>query len=403
MRKMRYIQTIVVSALLLVVWLPSQAQFAGEDKTVLKVPNNSQEVTIGEAPEKDGYCYQWTGPNIVGDSTTAKIKVNPRFPKEDYFVKRISDCDGVEYDKVTVKLVDTISIVSVKPTRCYNDGDTIKREHFEIVTLPEGYESMVTVSPIIAHHPTTEQNPEWIQSVNFRLEYNNHTSHKSAKVSVINDSKPLNISFNPDFLEFEKDIKEAEEVLDLALKIKEGILLPLSKGFPIEIGCDPSFNISAAIPTFSCYCCEGKRVNTFNLPGWGFSGSIGCEAAIPIPALSCPIPCAKTGLFLTIGFSGGLSLGPTYIVWRGKCSYVEIPGELTVEIHGGARVQALDKDFLSLTAQLGGVASREFSWKLGKPFDIGHAKLQCTLSGEIVATSLIKVPFNVVLGEVVLE
>ena len=72
MRKMRYIQTIVVSALLLVVWLPSQAQFAGEDKTVLKVPNNSQEVTIGEAPEKDGYCYQWTGPNIVGDSTTAK-------------------------------------------------------------------------------------------------------------------------------------------------------------------------------------------------------------------------------------------------------------------------------------------------------------------------------------------
>ena len=159
MRKMKYIKSMIAAALLLLVWLPAQAQFAGENKTVLKAPDNSQEVIIGQDPEKDGYCYQWVGPHIVGDSTTAKIKVNPRSPKEDYFVKRISDCDGVEYGKVTVKLVDTISIVSVKPTRCYNDGDTIKREHFEIVTLPEGYESMVIVTPIIANHPTTEENP----------------------------------------------------------------------------------------------------------------------------------------------------------------------------------------------------------------------------------------------------
>ena len=84
MKKMNYIKSMIAAALLLLVWLPAQAQFAGEDKTVLKVPNNSQEVTIGQDSEKDGYCYQWVGPHIVGDSNKAKIKVNPRFPKEDY-------------------------------------------------------------------------------------------------------------------------------------------------------------------------------------------------------------------------------------------------------------------------------------------------------------------------------
>lgn len=402
MKKMNYIKSMIAAALLLLVWLPAQAQFAGEDKTVLKVPNNSQEVTIGLAPEKDGYCYQWVGPNIVGDSTTAKIKVNPRSPKEDYFVKRISDCDGVEYDKVTVKLVDTISLISVKPKRCYNDGDTIKREHFEIVTLPEGYESMVTVTPIIAHHPTTEENPEWLQAVNFRLEYNNHTSHKSTKVNVINETKPLTITFTPEFQNFEKNVRKAEEILDIAMQFKQG-LLALSKGSPVDISCDPSWNTTVALPTFSCYCCEGKKINTFNIVSWGVSGSIGCEAAVPIPALSCPVPCAKTGLFGIIGFSGGLSLGPTYIVWRDKCSYVEIPGSLSVEIHGGVRAQALDKNFLSLSAAFYGTAIREFSWKLGEPFQLGDIKLKWGISGEVKVFTGLTVPFDVLIGEVILN
>ena len=397
---MRYIQTIVVSALLLVVWLPSQAQFAGEDKTVLKVPNNSQEVTIGQDSEKDGYCYQWVGPHIVGDSNKAKIKVNPRFPKEDYFVKRISDCDGVEYDKVTVKLVDTISIVSVKPTRCYNTGDTIKLEHFEIVTNPPGYESMATFAPNIANN--FSGNTEWSQTVNFRLEYNNHTSQKGTKVNVINETKPLTITFTPEFQNFEKNVRKAEEILDIAMQFKQG-LLALSKGSPVDISCDPSWNTTVALPTFSCYCCEGKKINTFNIVSWGVSGSIGCEAAVPIPALSCPVPCAKTGLFGIIGFSGGLSLGPTYIVWRDKCSYVEIPGSLSVEIHGGVRAQALDKNFLSLSAAFYGTAIREFSWKLGEPFQLEDIKLKWGISGEVKVFTGLTVPFDVLIGEVILN
>lgn len=397
---MKHIQSIIVSALLLAVWLPAHAQFAGPDKKVLKTENNNQGVSIGMPAKSNKECFEWSGPHIKpGDERKAVITVYPQSTEEIYIVKKTDDC-MVEWDQVKVTLVDTVSLVSVRASKCYNDGDSIKSTDFDIVTDPPGYESMVTVTPIIANHMGTD--PEWRQAVNFRLTHHNHTSHKSTTVSVISEQKPLNVTFTPEFQNFEKNIRKAEEILDMALAVKKG-LLNLSKGSPIDIDCDPSWSTTAALPTFSCYCCQGKKVETFNLLSWGLSGSIGCEAAIPIPAASCPIPCAKTGLMGVVGFSGGLSLGPTNIVWREKCSYIEVQGELNVEIHGGFRVQALSKDFLSLSAVLYGSAIRHFSWKVGDPFVCDDIKLKFGISGEVKTFSWVTIPYDIPIGEIILN
>lgn len=403
MRKMRYIESLVVSALLLAVWLPAQAQFAGPDVTVLKNSNNTQEVQIGQPGSgKNDECYEWTG-NYVhhikgNDKNKPVVTVMPKDPEEVYILKRTDHC-GVQYDRVKVTLVDTISIVSVKPTRCYNDGDSIRPEHFEIVTYPPGYESMATVTPIIAHH--VGDDPEWKQAVNFRLEYNNHTSHKSTTVSVISDARPLTISVTPEFLKFEKNLSDAEKVLEKAKKVKDGILTAAKVvGDPIKCDFDWSIN-NATVPDFGCYCCQGRKITTFSLPQLDISGTLGCEGAFPVPYLS--IPYANTGLFLTLGFSGGLSLGPTYIMWRDKCSSIEIPGEYFVEIYGGLRLQALSKDLLSVSAQLSGSARQEFLWKVGKPFKLGDTKLKAAITGEVKLASLATYPFEKVLCEVILN
>lgn len=416
MRKMRYTRNIIVAALLLAVWLPAWAQspneskstkFAGEDKVILRLHDNTQTVQIGEEDPHDhtSYCYKWSGNNIQDDiDYKAVITVMPLLPEQTYFVRRVSDCNGIERDQVKVTVVDTISIVSVTPTRCYQDGDTIRREHFKIVTLPEGYESMVKVTPVIAHHPDYAEKPEWQQAVNFRLEYNNHTSHKSATVSVMNDEKPLTISFSPEFQNFEENISKAEEVLEHALRVKDELRKELKVPLAPDPPCDINYNITGmTVPTFSCYCCEGNKVGTFSLPQFSVSGSLGCEWSWPVPYLS--IPFAGTGLYLVGGFNVGLNMGPTYIVWRGKCSYVDLPVELFAEGFGGIRLQVLTKDLLSASGLFTLSGRYAFSWHLGhgKPFESGALKCRAELNGEVKVLSGMTFPYNLELGEFIVD
>ena len=159
------------------------AQFAGEDKKIAREPGNTQKVDIGRPDPANDVCYMWTGPHIDGNANQAVVTVNPHDTLEIYQVKRISK-NGIEEDEVKVRVEDTISIVSVRPKyKCYRNDEGISTSQFEIVTEPEGYERLVTVTPNTASSSIAISNHF---PVTFNLTHNGHTSTKTAEIVVYN-------------------------------------------------------------------------------------------------------------------------------------------------------------------------------------------------------------------------
>ena len=88
---------------MLLLCLTAKAQWAGEDKEVMREEDNSQTVTIGTPDGSSDKCYDWSGPHIMSDPHQATITVNPQSSEELYTVTRSSSC-GVEQDQVKVKV-----------------------------------------------------------------------------------------------------------------------------------------------------------------------------------------------------------------------------------------------------------------------------------------------------------
>lgn len=397
MRKMRYTRSFIVAALLLAVCLPARAQFAGEDKTILRLPDNSQTVKIGKVGmnDKSNVCYEWSGPHIEGNNNTPVITVHPISKREVYKVRKMDDC-GVLEDVVIVTLEDTVSIVKVTPSQCFNTGDTFKIQNFNVVTNPPGYESMITIFPEVANNPSTSE-PVIQNYVNFNLEYDNHISHASCLVNVVNYTAPTP-HLSPALLDFEKNLQKAEEAMDLAKKIEQG----LAAVNPPGIDCKPYFNNNRIVfATSSAYCCNGEVEGTWSLPQFGFVASFNCEISWPIPYVS--IPALGTGIYATIGIGAGLSMGPLDIVYRGECSYMEIPAELYVEFSGGARAQILTPNLCSLSAKVTGRYSFLFGWRIGKPFEYRGFRIMPTISGEAKLIGCVTIPYRIVLGTVIFK
>jgi len=190
---MKTIKSLITLAFVLLLCLTAKAQWAGEDKEVLRDPyNNSQVVSIGVQDGSSDACYEWTGPHITSDPHKPVVVVNPQDEEETYTCTRISSC-GVEEDQVKVKVLDTISIVSVTPLKnCYNDGDDVHLSDFEIVTSPAGWGFMVEVSPTHLNNNWGLGDVDETMELTFTLDYNGHQSVKHATVNVFND-KPLRI------------------------------------------------------------------------------------------------------------------------------------------------------------------------------------------------------------------
>lgn len=392
MRKMRYTRNIVVAALLLAVWLPARAQykFAGPDKKVLRNGHHDQTVTIGEPGEKDA-CYEWMG-NYVNhivdeDKNKAVVTVRPTEDEEVYIVKKTDYC-GVKYDRVKVTIVDTISLVSVTPTRCYNTGDTIEKVHFKIVTDPAGYESLVELKPFIARHDIGFANSEWEQTIQFTLKYNNHESKKKAKVKVMNEDLALNISFSPEFNDLEKKVLAAEKRLKEAKAIVQFGLKGFENAAPgvWKFKCDTfKWDRSYTVPTFNSYCCNGEKITAWHLASFSVSGSINCEWNFLIPSLGVP---GVGGVYVVFEFGGGVTIGPLAIHWRKTCSEVTLPVEFVGTAAGGARAQAISKDFLSFSAKVEGTLRKALVWSIGEPVQWDKWKLSVALVGEARAFGL---------------
>lgn len=378
---MRYTRNIIVAALLLSVWLPARAQFAGPDKKVLKTNDNNLTVTIGQAGSGSGECYEWSGPHITSDIHQAVITVKPKEREEIYIVKK-TDCNGVEYDQVVVTLQDTVSIVSVTAKKCVNDGDTITSDIFEIVTDPPGYASMATFTPMVAMHDPGSNNPESQQLVSCRIEYNGHTAIKTAYVHVIKENtETSDFTVSVEFKNLNDKIEEFEKCLKKAKAAMDGLLVSLSKN-PVgpKPDCDIDWERNYGIPTFSCYCCQGEKVNTTRWPSFGVSGNFHCELEIPIPQLT--IPCVA-GVSVVFNIAAIASVGPVNLILRGQCSDIEIPIQAGIEISGGARAWALHKDFLSFTGYVTGGVNRTFTFTLSQnKWDVGLGNVEIRLDYE---------------------
>lgn len=404
MRKMRYTRNMITIALLLAVCLPARAQWAGEDKSVLKVPGQTPTVTIGLPGDPDK-CYEWTGPNIHGDRHQAQIEVRPKNKIEVYTVRRIDDCEEL-VENVTVKLVDTITLLSVTPKICcYNDGDSVKLEDFQFITSPEGYESMIKVSPTIAHSQFWGTEPESHRDFTFTLEHKGHVSEKTVTLNIYDESRVLSIDFTPDFKNFEKQLTKAEGLLEMAQEIKDKVrngVVPAASG-PVGwagFKCKSNFDIKTAqtiIPVFSNYCCHGEKITTYTVMSPMRTATFTWECELPtawrVPYLG--------GVYWIGGFNAGLNIGPLNIHFRGKgCGEGEIPFELYGEFFGGIKAKFIHDDFLSASLAIVGGGRTNVKWIIGKETRLEKGvEAYVNLKGTVKTLSLLDVDVNLPVGK----
>lgn len=376
---MKTIKSVITSAFLLLLCLTAKAQWAGEDKEVLREEDNSQTVTIGVADGSSDKCYEWSGPNIQGDIHSATIVVKPQDPEQTYICTRTSSC-GVEQDQVVVKVIDTISIVSVTPLKnCYNSGDQLALTDFEIVTYPEGYQSLVQFTPTQVHNNAGAS--EEVQTINFSLTYNEHTSTKSASVNVFNEDLGLSSSSSVDFHKFIEDFKKINAMVEKAKGLTDK-LNSIAKG---ASPCSPDFHLILTMPEGADIhaCCNGEEIDGFKMDLPSIDAYLGIDCYIPT-TLSIP---HVGGLQIHVGAAIGVKLGPLSFKFKRECSNITIPLGLYANIAGGVQVFFGDPDFFSAELNLVGEGSTSLTWTVGESIKWSPLNVGLKIVGKVTLAS----------------
>ena len=376
---MKTIKSVITSALMLLLCLSAQAQWAGEDKEVLREPNNSQMVTIGVADGSADKCYEWTGPNIRSDAHQATIRVNPQAAEETYIVKRTSSC-GVEEDQVVVKVTDSIGLVSVTPRKdCYNTGDAISLQDFEIVTNPAGYESLVQFTPAQVYN--TAGASEERQTITFSLTYNEHTTTKTATVNVFNEDLGLSQGQSVDFHKMISELEKVKKMVEKAKGVSDK-LNSLASGIS---PCEPDFHLVFNLPqcTDIHVCCNGKEVDGYKFDMPSIDAFLSVDCYIPT---NLKIPHVG-GLDIHVGGAVGVRLGPLSYTYKRECSNITLPLSLYGNLSGGARVSLGDPDFLSAELNLIGEGSTSLTWTIGESIQWHPLTLGLKLNGKVTLLS----------------
>lgn len=376
---MKTIRLVITSAFMLLLCLTAKAQWAGEDKEVLREEDNSQTVTIGVADGSSDKCYEWTGPNIQGDAHSATITVNPQDQEQTYTCTRTSSC-GVEQDQVVVRVKDTISLVSVTPLKdCYNTGDMLALSDFEIVTDPAGYESLVQFTPTQVYN--TAGASEEMQTITFGLTYNGYTSSKTASVNVFNEDLGVSQGQSVDFHKFIEDFKKINAMVQKAQGVCNK-LNSLAKGIS---PCEPDFHLVVNFPQCDDIhaCCNGKEVDGYKLnwPGVDVNLSIDCyfPTSLSIPHVG--------GLELHVGAAIGVIVGSMTYTYKRECSNITVPLSLYANISGGARLSFLDPDFLSAELNLVGTGTSSLVWTVGQSIQWKPLDVSLKLVGKVTVIS----------------
>lgn len=380
---MKTIKSIITSAFMLLLCLSVHAQWAGEDKEVLREPDNSQTVTIGVQDGSSNTCYEWSSsPNIQSsDLHQPVIVVNPRLAEETFTVTRISDC-GVEQDQVKVKLIDTISIVSVTPLKnCYNTGDQVELSHFEIVTYPAGYASMVQLSPNRVYNNWGLYDSDE-ETITFELTYNNHTSRKTATVNVYNENQTVTYGESYDFHKFINGIKQVNSMVQKAKGISDKLNSLAKKGVS---PCSPDFHLVLAMPqaTLLRTCCNDRELIGFRVDEPMIDAFLAIDCYIPT-SLKIPI---VGGVDIHVGAAVGVKVGPMSFAFKGECSNVTIPVGAYANMSGGVRVSVADPDFLSGELNIVGEGSTNITWVVGESIQWHPIDVSVKIVGKVTAMS----------------
>lgn len=384
---MKTIKFLTALAFMFLLCLTAKAQWAGEDKEILRELDNSQTVSIGVNDGSSDKCYEWSGPHIISsDKHQPVIVVRPQDEEETYTCTRTSSC-GVEQDQVKVKVIDTISIVSVTPLKnCYNDGDDVHLQDFEIVTYPAGHQSLVVLSPTHVNN-----NWEWganideTQEITFTLEYNNHTSTKTATVNVFNDNLAVSTGQSYNFKAFVKSLKAIENIVKKAKGLSDKLNSIAHKAPGMDPPCEPGFNIFLDIPDDNEQdihsCCNGEEVDGFKVVGNAVSAELALDCFIPTQ-LSLPW---LGGVRIHVGGSLGASVGPFEFKYLGNdCNTTSVPASVYATLSGGVQILIVSDDVLNAQLDLVGKAQTGFNWVIGQKFEIHPLDLTLTVVGQVI-------------------
>jgi len=308
------------------------AQFAGEDKKVAKLANNTQTVVIGAASNNPQDCYKWSGGIILSADNLPQVTVNPRDSVTVFTCTRVSE-HGVEQDQVKVFLIDDIQIVSVTPKRkCWSKGEAISVSEFEIVTDPPGMSGDVRLgansTPAIGSVSSEKVSN---MTVNFEAFADGHvTDNASTEIVVVNKDITTNASISVD-LKVLKDFLEG-------IKSKGKFIETYLKNSPLKVPCsyeDPSFSVGGGLNLFN-ECCHDKVQDSekYRVEGSLSGGGISCD--FPLPPPYGGIPCiAELGITIKVGISATLGFDLTVSECQTEiCADLAVSGSLTVGFYG---------------------------------------------------------------------
>lgn len=400
---MKYIKSLFVLALVLLLGMPLYAQWNGVNTEVtrLRNENNTQEFDIGTADNNDGVCYEWFGPGIRGENNKPVIRIHPTDDETVYLVRRKHSC-GVEEGQVVVRLVDTISLVSVTPKRgCYNLGEKYNLDDFIFETKPENYGHLVQLyGRDTAYVDPGETAAEDV--LQFVLPYNHHVSSKSTQVRVYNTNNLFhpNDQTTPQFEELKSKIDKIKGMIEAARAISN-----LIQGKMPSVGppCQPGFDFSGfslPIPNFFASCCKGDEITGFhvNIPKLRASLTLDCEFLWPglgIPGIG--------GVYVIAG--GGISaeVGPSDIYFRGlECISGRVPIDFGANVYLGLKIQAVDADVFHASLRGIGSAQSHMVWVIGEQLEFKGLDLSVDVEGEIVLFSLVEIKAYKNIGNITL-
>lgn len=369
---------IIITLLLIIEVFAVRAQFAGEDKVILRKADNSQAITIGTPDPNAQNCYKWTGPHIEGDPNQPVITVHPIAEFETYFVRRITK-NGVEEDMVSVTVEDTIRIISVTPKhKCYAEGESLQAYDFDIITYPEGYGNLAEFTPSTAK--CQERRSQSTMPLQVSISRNGHVSRSSTSIKVINDGAVSpNIGLSADIKKVVELLKDGQKLADLlngvASKADPKTKVP---GLPCQSDIESSWGTVAITP--KNICCEHDPYAGATLAFGGLSGKL----YVKCKAFSWGIPGAGSiDLLLSFEISGGL--GPTETtIYPGamSCGSFCVPVFVGYSVGGGVGVSALG-DLIAADIMVVGSATATATWC---PWGDNKATLSLLAKVELVGT-----------------
>ena len=370
----------------------AQAQFAGPDKHVVREVDNTQTTTVGTPDGSADVCYIWTSEeagHIVGNANQPVITVRPTQEAEYFRVKRISQ-NGIEEDEVWVFVEDSAEIRTVKAKYgCYNHGDNITVDQFDITTYPEGYENLVTVSPAVAQNSAGSSGED--VELTFTLMKDGHRSTKKINVKVINSDLTPTQSLPAELLSARTRMEQMGKIKEALNNIKSTTskmkFITEMPGSPCSWSDDPHDDASHALAiTPKRLCCSDHTANWALQIQFGqlsYGTSWGCR----VPFYGIPHIASAD---LVCNFGASVSVGPIdgVLALNSSCNQLCIPVTLNVYLNGGVGV-ALGGKVLTADLLLQGSGSAQASWcPYGTPSNI---KFSATLSvlGQVKLASLI--------------